>query len=246
MQQETPVWDAWLTDCRERGLPVASADMERYRTLYTNLVAYNENVNLTRITGLSDFLVRHLLESLAISPFLPDGCTLVDIGTGAGFPALPLAMARPDVRVTAVDSVGKKCAFITQMKETLDLKNLTVLHARSEEMGRNPQYREHFDMATARALAPIRTLLELTTPLIEPGGALLAIKGSAWQTEVDEARKAMHMLKTRLRESQPLFAVPPAYGETQQYDSMLLIFEKEDHTPAVYPRQAGTPKKNPL
>jgi len=221
------------------GLNLSDQQETQLQWLYEHLLEVNRHTNLTRITALDDFLHRHLLDSLTLAPFLPAGAKVADIGSGAGFPALPLAIARPDIQVIAVESVGKKCAFIRACAEKLNLSGLTVLNQRSEDMGQDPQFREQFDIVTARAVAALPSLLELCLPLVKVGGAFLSMKGLSYETELAAAENALKMLGGELKEVKT-FVHPSLSG------SRLLIIHKVQSTPAKYPRGVGLPVKNPL
>ncbi len=242
MQGRTSVsstdWQQWLDLCGELGIPLPSSAIDLFTEFYNQLLAYNQKVNLTRITEPSDFLYRHLLDSLVISPFIPEGTTVADVGSGAGFPALPLALTRPDLHITAIESIGKKCAFIEQIQQHFKL-NVTVLHARSEDLSHQPQYREQFDGVTARAVAALPTLLEVATPLLKPEGQFIAIKGPSYPEELQQAQRAIQVLNLELLDT-ILFSQEPLQR------TVLLLFEKNSSTPSKYPRPAGMASKKPL
>lgn len=233
------LWQRFQTAGDRLGLPMAALDEARVTTLYADLLTYNAQVNLTRITDPEGFLFRHVLDSLVIAPFVPEGATVADIGSGAGFPAIPLAMARPDVQVHAVESIGKKCKFIEQTAERF-LLPLTVHNKRSEDLARDPNTREKMDVVTARAVAALPTLLEVTLPLLKVGGQLLAIKGRAYEEELQSAERALTTLKAEHVDTLT-FEDEPGLENTA-----LLIFEKLAPTPTAYPRPAGKPQKTPL
>lgn len=234
-------------DLKQSGLESIWTEAERRRQfeeeitrLYHALIAYNQNINLTRITVPQDFLFRHILDSLTILPWLPVGASVIDVGSGAGFPAIPLLLARPDLSLTAVESVGKKCGFIVQVRDELGLGGrLTVLNERSETLGRDSKYRIRFDVATARAVAALPILLELCIPLIKPEGSFLAIKGANFQVELDRSTHALSELRATLHETREF--VLPEYPATT-----VLCFRKTGPTPVCYPRLPGIPAKKPL
>jgi 16S rRNA (guanine527-N7)-methyltransferase len=232
-------WEQWQADCGQIGVSVPDVQVALFQRFYDLLTEANRTTNLTRITEPEDFLYRHLLDALAILPLIPPDASLADIGSGAGIPAIPLAIARPDLRIIAVESVGKKCAFIQSAKESLDLSNLDVLNDRSELVGQKPEYRERFDVVTARAVAALPVLLELCLPLVTVGGQFLAMKGLSYEAELEASAYALKTLGGRLREVRT-FSHPRLEG------SRVLAFEKVARTPKQYPRQPGTPSKKPL
>ncbi|MDX2083862.1 MAG: 16S rRNA (guanine(527)-N(7))-methyltransferase RsmG [Candidatus Melainabacteria bacterium] len=228
---------AWQTAAQRLGLTIS--ETAPYLRLYQAIVEYNRRLNLTRITEPADFFYRHLLESLALATYLPKHATVLDMGTGGGFPALPLAIYRPDLAVTAVDSVQKKCAAVADITQQLGLGNLRVCPGRSEDLGQQRQYRQKFMVVTARAVAPLPVLLELTLPFLAMGGQLLALKSTQYATELAQAERALKLLGGAFEEAQPL-------AVTEGYQTVVLRFSKVQKTPAAYPRRAGVPSKNPL
>jgi 16S rRNA (guanine527-N7)-methyltransferase len=239
---EQTQWKTWRQACLMLELEITDTQEEAFQRFSELLIAANRQLNLTRITALEDFLYRHLLDSLSLSAFLPTGSLLADIGSGAGFPAIPLAMARPDLQVTAVESVGKKCAFIQETIEKLRLTNLKVLNTRGEHLGHDPQARERFDRVTARAVAALPVLLEYCLPLVKVGGSFLAMKGLNFEAELADSKNALHRLSGRLQEIKK-FTQPDL---SHLAGSRILNIEKTGKTPATYPRHAGLIRKKPL
>lgn len=236
---DTAQWTQWRTACQELGVPITDPQQARFEQFYQQLVETNRSVNLTRITALEDFLYRHLLDSLTLAPLIPQQASLADIGSGAGFPAIPLAIVRPDVAITAVESVGKKSQFIQAVKEALGLTNLSILNDRSETLGHQPSNREQFDCITARAVAALPVLLELCLPLVKTGGLFLAMKGLSYEAELAASGPALKTLGGKLQEVKT-FSHPKLEG------SRLLIIEKIRPTPKQYPRSAGLATKKPI
>lgn len=232
-------WDQWGEDCALIDVPLSEEQIRAFQCFYELLVEANKTTNLTRITALEDFLYRHLLDSIAVSPLIPNGSKLADIGSGAGIPAIPLAIARPDLQITAVESVGKKCAFIRSAQESLNLSNLEVVNERSEDLGRNPDYREKFDTVTARAVAALPVLLELCLPLTKPGGKFLAMKGLSYEAELEASARALKTLGGQFKQLH-------TFTHPKLEAARILEFDKTTPTPSQYPRQAGMPSKKPL
>lgn len=232
-------WEEWGNACRGLGIEVSDAQLSLFARFYDMLVEVNQTVNLTRITALEDFLDRHLLDSLSVSPLIPQNVRVADIGSGAGFPAIPLAILRPDLEITAIESTGKKCRFIEDVKAKLELDHLHVVAERGETLGQDPHFREKFDVTTARAVAELRVLLELCLPLTKTGGLFLAMKGLSFQAELDASKRAIATLGGR-------FVQVHTFSLSQLSGSRVLQFEKVKVTPAGYPRSPGTPSKKPL
>lgn len=229
----------WQSGARQLGIDSPEFFRPKIERLHDLLTAANRTTNLTRITEPGEFLIRHVLDSLSLLPFLPEGANLADVGSGPGFPAVPLAVVRPDLGITAIEATGKKCAFIESVRDELELANLRVLHRRAEEAGRDPELRESFGRVTGRALSALPVLLELTAPLLKPGGQLLAMKGANFQPELDAAAHAADELGLVYLGVD----TPPVPALAQ---SRILRFEKTARTPEKYPRRSGIPAKNPL
>lgn len=221
------------------GVPVSESQKALLERFYQDLLVANQTTNLTRITAPEDFLYRHLLDSLSILPLIPEGASVVDIGSGAGFPAIPMALMRPESKIAAVESVGKKCLFMAAEKEKLGLENFTVYNERSENLGQNPAHRGHYDIALARAVASLPVLLELCIPLVKVGGRFLAMKGLSYEPELEASANALKALGAE-------FKTVHQFEHPRLEGSRILIFEKIKSTPKAYPRQAGTPTRNPL
>ena len=206
------------------------------------LVAKNEEVNLTAITDEDGILFRHYVDSLTVVPLIPEGARMCDVGAGAGFPSLPVALARPDVRVLAVDSVGKKMRALTEQAEALGLGNLSARAARAEEMGRSAADRERFDFVTARAVTRLNVLAELCLPLLRVGGTLAAMKAKTADEELTEAKRAIALMGGTVREARA-FTLTHA-GET--LERTIILIEKISPTPPAYPRNFSQINKKPL
>lgn len=208
---------------------------DKFVAYYEMLVDWNSRMNLTAITDPEEVAQKHFLDSLAALPLLRSGDRLVDVGTGAGFPSVPLLIVKPDLKVTLVDSLNKRITFLTALLQTLGL-TAACIHARAEELGRNAAHREQYDVAVTRAVAPLSVLLELTVPLLRVGGRSIAYKGNAYE-ETEQAKRACHLLHASIEVSE----VEADYGKRT-----LLICTKNAPTPKTYPRKAGTPSKQPL
>ncbi len=206
------------------------------------LLEWNEKFNLTAIRDAEGVRVKHFLDSLTCTlemKSLPPN-RLIDIGTGAGFPGIPLKLLFPAMHLTLVESVGKKAGFCRHMVETLKLENVEVLSLRAEEVGQMPKHREKYDWAVARAVANLPVLLEYLLPLVRVDGAVLAQKGETAHAEAQAAEKASHMLGGRLKHISPL-TLPGVVEER-----FLVVYDKIAATPPTYPRRVGIPAKSPL
>jgi len=226
---------------REFGIELSPVQQGAFQAYLRELVAWNARFNLTTITEPDQVVVKHFLDSLSVAPVLrqPAPATLIDIGSGAGFPGLPLKIALPALHVTLLDSTGKKVQFLKHLITELNLSGATALHARAEELAHNPAYREKYDVAVARAVADLATLLEYALPFVRIGGVFVAQKGVDVTQELEHAVPALRQLGGRLRE----VAAVHLPGLEPRH---LIVVEKIAQTPARYPRAAGAPRKKPL
>ena len=202
---------------------------------------WNEKVNLTAITDDEGIAVKHFLDCLKIFDCvsISDGASLIDVGTGAGFPGLVIAAVRPDLRVTLLDSTGKKLKAVEDIAARMGVNNVSFLHARAEEAGRLPEYREKFDFATARAVAELRVLLEYAAPFVKMGGTFVSMKGSAMQEEIDGAKQAFAVLGTKI-EAVNTFELPN--GDSRA----VITVKKISQLSPKYPRPSAQIAKKPL
>jgi len=217
-------------------IPFLTADgCDKFVAYHRLLTEWNQKVNLTAITEPKDVLQKHFADSLAALPYLPQGAKIVDIGTGAGFPGVPLLIVRPDLRVTLCDSLQKRVKFLELLCRELGLQ-AELVHARAEDLGQNPKHREKYDCALTRAVASLPVLLELTLPLVKVGGKSICYKGEV-SKELQAARNALRILHA----SAQLQCVPSEWGIRN-----LIICTKNAPTNRQHPRKAGTPGKSPL
>ncbi len=210
---------------------------EKFQIYYERLIDWNSRVNLTAITDPEEVAQKHFLDSLAALPHLSAGATCIDVGTGAGFPGVPLLIARPDLSFTLLDSLNKRLVFLDALLTELDLqKQAELVHMRAEDAGRDPGHREQYDFALSRAVAGLPVLIELTVPFLKVGGCSICYKGEA-KEEIAAAANAAD----KLHGSISWEAIPSGYGIRT-----LVMIKKEQRTAAAYPRKAGTPAKKPL
>ncbi|MCB0208848.1 MAG: 16S rRNA (guanine(527)-N(7))-methyltransferase RsmG [Anaerolineae bacterium] len=225
------------------GLALSEAQLHAFALYYRELVAWNEKINLTRIIEPDEVVSKHFLDSLSVVAALPKGnkpLSLIDVGSGAGFPGIPLRIALPDIRVTLLESTGKKTKFLQHVIDTLALKSTRVITARAEEAGQHPDHRAKYDVAVARAVSRLPVLIEYMLPLVKVGGQIIAQKGQNPAEEIEAARSALRVLGGQLIKVEPI-AVPSLDGERH-----LVIVKKIKPTPKLYPRRPGLPNKEPL
>lgn len=224
---------------QRQGLPLSDAvygQLEAYSRL---LAAWNGRMDLTNVPD-EDMWLLHYADSLLPlrqGELFPFGARLIDVGTGAGFPGLAIAIARKDLRVCLLDALKKRCEFLTAVKDALGLANVEVLHARAEDAARGPK-RGAFDIATARAVAPLNVLCEYLMPFVKPGGVSLCWKGPQVKNELDAAAPAAQVLGGQMG---GLIALP-----MEGREHYVQVIAQKSPAPGLYPRRAGTPSKNPL
>ncbi len=222
-------------------IPLSAAQLKQFEQYFIELSDWNQRVNLTRIIEEDDVIAKHFLDSLSVlraAPKLP--ARVIDVGTGAGFPGVVLKIVQPDIQLTLVESVRKKTAFLQHVVETLALKNVTVLHARAEEVGRDWSHRGKYGLAVARALAPLPVLAEYLLPLVKIGGLMVAQKGTNPVDEIAAARNAFGILGGKYIQNIAV-DIPNLNAERH-----LILVKKVKHSPKQYPRKAGTPSKKPI
>lgn len=233
--------ETFFADAAALGLPVTEAQFAQIVSFYHLLLETNQTMNLTRITDWPGFLRRHVLESLYFSSFIPQGAQVLDLGSGGGFPLLPLAIYRPDARLLAVESVQKKARYLEESAARLGLQNVSVAAERAETLGQSRQHRGHFDVITSRAVAALPVLLELCTPFLKREGLMLALKSARWEAEIRAAENAMDVLGVEFAD----VAWPDAPADLQE-TCYMVQFIKVKPTPKGYPRQPGIPARQPL
>lgn len=224
------------------GIDLDAACLPRFRQYYELLVEWNRKFNLTRITDEDEAAEKHLLDSLAPLrlPGAADWRTVADVGSGAGFPGIPLKIARPDLDVTMIEATAKKVAFIETVIASLGLTGAWAYHGRGEEYGRGPEFRERFDLVTARAVARLNVLLEYCLPLVRPGGRFVAYKGPEGGAEAREAKRVCELLGGAPA-SVDEFDLPGGMGRRT-----LVIVVKARPSPIGYPRAGAQIAKRPL
>ena len=224
------------------GYPLTDRQKEQYERYFELLVEWNEKINLTAITEKDDVYLKHFYDSIA--PILQGliqnhPIRLLDIGAGAGFPSLPMKILFPELDVTIIDSLNKRINFLHLLAEELDLDGVHFYHGRAEDFAQDKEFRAQFDVVTARAVARMQVLSELTIPYLKVGGRLLALKASNAPEELEEAKNALNLLFSKVEDNLQ-YKLPngdPRY---------ITVVEKKKETPNKYPRKAGLPNKRPL
>ena len=226
----------------EAGIPLTAEQIGQFSVYNEMLLDWNTRMNLTALTAPEDVAVKHIIDSLtAYDAALFDGArTLIDVGTGAGLPGIPLAVYAPHLTVTLLDSLNKRVRFLTEVTAAMGLPNVRCIHARAEEAARTAEHRAAYDIVVSRAVARLPVLLEYTLPFVRVGGTLLALKGRAYAEEQKEARRAAEVLGGGRITARPVHL--PGLDDVRA----ILTVTKERQTPAAYPRGGGAPTRRPL
>ena len=225
---------------KEINIKLDEKQIKQFYDYMNLLLEWNEKINLTAITEKNEIILKHFVDSLTISKHIKQGAYMIDVGTGAGFPGIPIKIARKDVEVVLMDSLNKRINFLNDVIEKLGLKKIETIHSRAEELGRNKNYREKFDVVTSRAVANLNTLSEYMLPFVKKGGVAICMKGSEVQEELEKAKKAISILGGTVGEVES-FVLP-----NSDISRNVVMVKKVENTPAKYPRKAGTPAKEPL
>lgn len=212
--------------------------IEQFEKYFSMLIETNKVMNLTAITEEDDVAVKHFLDSALPEKFFPQNSTVIDIGSGAGFPALPLKIVRPDLKITMVDSLNKRIGFLNDVIEKLNIEGANAVHSRAEDFAKNN--REKFDVAVARAVAPLNTLVEYLLPFVKVGGACIIYKSSKLAEELENSQKAIEILGAKVEK------IEKYYIEEKELEREILILKKIKNTPPKYPRDKNKPKLNPI
>lgn len=204
------------------------------------LLEWNKKINLTAITEPNEVILKHFIDSLTINKYIKENSSIADVGTGAGFPGIPLKIFRPDLEITLVDSLNKRINFLNEVISKLDLKNIVTVHSRIEDFGKDKKYRESFDYVTARAVANISVLSEYLLPISKIGGQCVCMKGSNVNDELNEGENAINVLGGKVNCIDE-FVLPDS-----DISRNIIIIDKVKNTPNRFPRKAGIPAKEPL
>ena len=238
--EHTTFNEGLLEKASTMGVRFSVEQMDKFYKYMNLLIDWNEKINLTAIIEPNEIILKHFIDSITILKDIKDGSTVVDVGTGAGFPGIPLSIMNPTLKITLVDSLNKRLIFLQEVINELDLKNVELVHARAEEFGRNKKYREKFDVATSRAVANLATLSEYLLPLVKINGKAISMKAGNASQEIEDAKKAIKTLGGNINNIEEFNLPQSDIGRT------IIIIDKIKGTPGKYPRKPGTPAKEPI
>ena len=230
---------------KKLGLELNPTQLEQFEIYYQELLDWNQRINLTAITGYEDVQIKHFLDSLTVTLAWQQAISsadfrLIDVGTGAGIPGIPVKIAFPDIKLVLLEATAKKAAFLHHINHKLGLDNVEILVGRAEDVAHEAQYRERFDLVLSRAVAPLPTLVELALPFCAIGGSFIAQKKGTIDPEISRANKAISTLGGNLREVKRVDL--SEFADERQ----LVVIDKVSPTPPRYPRRPGIPSKRPL
>lgn len=231
--------DLLKEELKNLSIDISDIQAEQFYTYMDLLVAWNKKINLTAITEANEIIIKHFIDSLIISKYLQEGKNVMDIGTGAGFPGIPLKIINKDIHIDLVDSLNKRITFLNEVIIKLELKNINAIHSRAEDLARIVKYREKYDIVVSRAVARLNILLEYMMPFVKVGGVCICMKGSNIE-ELEESKKAIDILGGKIEKVEEI-NLPNT--DIKRHN---IIIKKVKNISNEYPRKAGIPSKNPI
>lgn len=225
---------------KDFNIKINDEQIKRFMNYMNLLLEWNEKINLTAITQPEEVKLKHFVDSLTVLKYINDDDKVIDIGTGAGFPGIPLKIMNENTKITLLDSLNKRINFLNIVIETLNLRNIQAIHGRAEEIARNKLYREKYDVAVSRAVANLSTLTEYMLPFVKVGGKCICMKGANVNEELERAQNAIKELGGEIER------VDNFYLSDNDNERNVIVIKKVKETNPKYPRKAGTPSKEPL
>ena len=228
--------------CENLGITLSDRQIEQFMIYYEYLIEKNKVMNLTGITEFKEVMIKHFVDSLAVvkAVNMEKINSLLDLGTGAGFPGIPLKIVFPEIKMVLLDSLNKRIKFLNEVIDKCRLENISAIHGRAEDLARNKEYRESFDLCVSRAVANLSSLSEYCIPYVKEGGLFISYKSGNIDIELNNAERAIRLLGGN-NQNVVRFQLPGS-----EIDRSLVVIHKEKITPAKYPRKAGIPVKEPL
>lgn len=229
----------FLEEAKKIDIVVTDDMINKFYSYMLGIIEWNEKVNVTAITEEKMFIVKHFIDSLTVNRFVKDKKSVIDIGTGAGFPGIPLKILNPELKVTLIDSVNKKLNVIRDLSERIGLEKLEIIHTRAEDLASKSEYREMYDIATTRAVSNFSTIVEYMLPFVKIGGCAVCMKGPNYKEELKEARNAIKILGGEIECIESL-------NVNEDLERNIIVVRKVKETPKKYPRGQGKPLKEPI
>lgn len=237
--------DEFLIKLKEQlenaSIAVEQEQLEMFYNYKELLLDWNTKINLTAITEDNEIINKHFVDSVIANKYLGENISkIIDIGTGAGFPGIPLKIINNNLNITLLDSLNKRINFLNNVIGNLKLENINAIHGRAEELFKNKKYRENYDFAISRAVAPLNVLVEYMLPAVKTNGKCICMKGNNAENEIEEAKRAINILGGKIE------SINKCVLPNTDIERNIIIIKKEKSTPVKYPRKAGTPSKEPL
>lgn len=225
---------------KEINIDLNEEQLDKFKKYMDLLLEWNEKINLTAITKEDEVILKHFIDSMTVLKHIEDGTSIVDVGTGAGFPGIPVSIANDNVNVTLVDSLNKRISFLQEVISEIELTDIKAIHSRAEDFGQNNEHREKYDISVSRAVANLSVLVEYLLPLVKVGGKCICMKGSEVEEEITNAKFAIKELGGKI-EAVNEFCLPGT-----DIKRNIIVIRKDKETPKKYPRKSGTPSNKPI
>ncbi len=229
----------FLEEANKNNIEVNNEELEKLYKYMIGIIEWNDKVNVTAITEEKLFIVKHFIDSLLINHYLQGKKSVIDIGTGGGFPGIPLKILNKETKFTLIDSVNKKLNVIRDLSEKIELENLEIIHTRAEDLASKNEYREKYDVATTRAVSSLSTILEYMLPFVKVGGIAVCMKGPNYKEELEEAKKAIEILGGKFEHIE-------TFNLEGEMERNVVIIKKVKNTPNKFPRGQGKPLREPI
>lgn len=226
-------------ELKKNNIKLEKSQYEKYYIYMKNVLEWNTKINVTAVRDEENFIIKHYIDSLMISNYINNGVKIVDIGTGAGFPGIPLKLYNENIDITLIDSINKKLNVIRESIKELNLEKIDIIHSRAEDLAVKNGYRENYDIVTTRAVSNLSTILEYMMPFIKIGGYAICMKGPNYNEELDAAKNAIKILGGKLESIEN-------FNIDTEYERNIIVVKKIEKTPKRFPRSGNKPLKEPI